>query len=657
MKLYPLLTVFLVINILFFAACKKKEIATPTGTIQLAQAKAGPVVLKIGETTKDIAVDSSFNIYFNNTLDPSSVNGSILLKKADNTGIPCNLVVFNDNKSIRLTPQKPLDHLTNYKLQITSVLKGSHGETFPGVEFLFITIAGKLRIETITINQQAFQIPAIPKNIDWKNLKIEITFSDSLDPSNLNPYFTMSSGMPLAFSLSGNNKKVTVSNTQYLKDFSRYFFYISKNLKSKNGFPFDGFTNSFYTALDSTLKFPLISDDQLLTLVQEKTFRYFYDFAHPSCGLARERNTSGDIVTMGGSGFGVMALIVGMERGFITRDQGLTRLNKILNFLETCDRYHGAWAHWLNGVTGKTIPFTTNDNGADLVETSYMIEGLITMRQYLNPSVPAEQSLMDRIDALTDAVEYDWFTRGQNVLYWHWSPDLGWIMNMQIRGYNETLITYIVAATSTTHPITAAVYNQGYAKNGGIRNGNSYYGYTLPLGEPYGGPLFFTHYSFLGLDPRTLQDQYANYWEQNVHQSLINWTYCFTNPKDFLGYSQVCWGLTASDNPWGYDAQSPTNDLGVITPTAAVSALPYTPVQSMNAIRFFYYTLGDHLWGDYGFYDAFDPSEGWWADSYLAIDEGPIVCMIENSRTQLLWNLFMSSPKVEAGLAKLGFTH
>ncbi len=657
MKPYQLLTIFLVIDMLFCPACKKKEITTLTGSIQLAQIKAGPVVLKIGETTKDISVDSSFNIYFNNTLDPSSVNGSILLKKADNTGISCNLVVYNVNRSIRLTPQKPLDYFTNYKLQITSGLKGSHGETFPGVEFLFVTIAGKLQIETITINQQAFQIPAIPKNIDWKNVKIEITFSDSLDPANLNPYFTMSSGMPLAFLLSGNNKKVTVSSTVYLNNFSRCFFNISKNLTSKNGFPFDGFTNFFYTALDSTLKFPLISDDQLLTLVQEKTFRYFYDFAHPSCGLARERNTSGDIVTMGGSGFGVMALIIGIERGFITRDQGLTRLNKILNFLETCDRYHGAWPHWLNGSTGKTVPFTPNDNGADLVETSYMIEGLMTMRQYLDPVAPTEQSLINRIDGLTDAVEYDWFTRGQNVLYWHWSPDLGWIMNMPIQGYNETLITYIVAATSTTHPITAAVYQQGYAKNGGIKNGNSYYGYRLPLGEPYGGPLFFTHYSFLGLDPRTLQDQYANYWEQNVHQSLINWTYCYTNPKDFLGYSQVCWGLTASDNPWGYDAQSPTNDLGVITPTAAVSALPYTPVQSMNAIRFFYYTLGDHLWGEYGFYDAFDPSEGWWADSYLAIDQGPIVCMIENSRTQLLWNLFMSSPKVEAGLVKLGFTH
>ncbi|MCX6252288.1 MAG: Ig-like domain-containing protein [Bacteroidetes bacterium] len=657
MKPYPLLTVFLVITILFCATCKKKEVATTTGVIQLAQVKAGPDVLSTGGINKDIDVDSSFYIYFNNTLDLSSVNGSILLKKTDNTGISCNLVVYNNNRSIRLTPQKPLDHLTNYKLQITSGLKGSQSETFPGVEFLFITIAGKLKIETITINQQAFQIPSIPKNIDWKNVNIEITFSDSLDPANLNTYFTMSSGMPLAFSLTGNNKKVSVSNTLFLKDFSRCFFNISKNLTSKNGFPFDGFTNYFYTTLDSTPKFPLISDDQLLTLVQEQTFHYFYDFAHPSCGLARERNTSGDIVTMGGSGFGVMALIVGMERGFITRDQGLTRLGKILNFLETCDRYHGAWAHWLNGVTGKTYPFSTDDDGADLVETSYMIEGLLTMRQYLDPAIPAELSLTERIDALADAVEYDWFTRGQNVLYWHWSPDLGWIMNMPIQGYSETLITYIVAATSTTHPITAAVYHQGYARNGGIINGNSYYGYRLPLGEPYGGPLFFTHYSFLGLDPRTLQDQYANYWEQGVNQSLINWSYCFTNPNNYLGYSKACWGLTASDNPWGYDAHSPTNDMGVITPTAAVSALPYAPVQSMKAIRFFYYTLGDHLWGDYGFYDAFDPTEGWWADSYLAIDEGPIVCMIENYRTQLLWNLFMSSSKVEAGLVKLGFTH
>jgi len=648
--------IMLLFGYLFVSSCKKKE-PNPTGTIQLAQVKAGSVVLNIGQTTENIAVDSSFNIYFNNIIDPSSINGNVLLKKNDNTDIPSNFTVFDENKSIRLTPQKPLDYLSNYKLNITSGLKGSNGETFPGVEFLFITMAGKLRIETITINQQVFQIPIIPKNIDWKKVNIEITFSDSLDASNMNSYFSISSGMPLAFSLSGNNKKLSVSNTIRLQDFSKCFFNISKNLTSKNGFPFDGFTNYFYTVVDSTPKFPVITDDELLTLIQEKTFRYFYDFAHPSCGLARERNTSGDIVTIGGSGFGVMALIVGMERGFITHDQGLTRLDKILNFLETCDRFHGAWPHWLNGSTGKTHPFSTNDDGADLVETSYMIEGLITMRQYLDSLNTTEKNLIDRIDLLTNSVEYDWFTRGQNVLFWHWSPDLGWIMNMPIQGYNETLITYVVAATSTTHPINAAVYQQGYAKNGGIKNGNSYYGYKLPLGEPYGGPLFFTHYSFLGLDPRNLHDQYANYWEQNVNQSLINWTYCFTNPNIFFGYSKVCWGLTASDNPWGYDAQSPTNDLGVITPTAAISSLPYSPEQSMNAIRFFYYTIGDRLWGEYGFYDAFDPTLGWWANSYLAIDLGPIICMIENYRTQLLWNRFMSSPKVQAGLTKLGFTY
>ena len=657
MKLYPLFTLFLMISILFCSSCKKKESNTPAGSIQLAQVKAGSIVLSTGATNKDIPVDSSFYINFNNTLDPSSIESSILLKKTDNTIISSDLFVLNSNMSIRLTPQKPLEYLTNYKLQITSGLKGSQGETFAGVEFLFITVAGKLRIETITINQQPFQKPAIPKNIDWKKVNIEITFSDSLDPANLNSYFTMSSGNPLSFSLSGSNKKLLVSNTTNLKGFSQTFFNISKNLTSKSGFPFDGFTNYFYTALDSTPKFPVIPDDQLLTLIQEKTFRYFYDFAQPSSGLARERNSSGDIVTIGGSGFGVMALIVGMERGFITRDEGLTRLNKILTFLETCDRYHGAWAHWLNGSTGKTIPFTPEDNGADLVETSYMVQGLMTMRQYLHPAVAGEQTLINRIDGLTDAVEYNWFTRGQNVLYWHWSPDLGWIMNMQITGYSEALITYIVAATSTTYPITAAVYQQGYARNGDIKNGNSYYGYKLPLGEAYGGPLFFTHYSFLGLDPRTLQDQYANYWEQNVNQSLINWTYCFTNPKDFPGYSKACWGLTASDDPWGYDAHSPTNDLGVISPTAAVSALAYTPVQSMDAIRFFYYTLGDRLWGEYGFYDAFAPAEGWWADSYLAIDQGPIICMIENHRSHLLWDLFMSHPKVNAGLTKLGFTY
>jgi len=401
-----------------------------------------------------------------------------------------------------------------------------------------------------------------------------------------------------------------------------------------------------------------LTDEVLLEKVQHQTFNYFYDFAHPASGMARERNTSGDIVTSGGSGFGLMALVVGMERGFITRVEGVRQIEEMVGFLETCDRYHGVWPHWLNGGTGKVVPFSPNDNGADLVETAFLVQGLIAVRQYLYKNDPKEKALAERINTLWEEVEWDWFTRdGEKVLYWHWSPNLGWKMNMGIRGHNETLIAYVLAASSPAHSIDSAVYHQGYARNGAIINGSAYHGITLPLGEEYGGPLFFSHYSFLGLDPRNLEDKYANYWEQHVNHTLINRAYCMENPEGFKGYGENCWGLTASDNHQGYSAHSPTNDLGVITPSAALSSMPYTPELSKKALRHFYYEHGDSLWGTYGFRDAFNLTEGWWADSYLAIDQGPIVVMIENYRTGLLWDLFMSAPEISSGLDYLGFSY
>ena len=400
-----------------------------------------------------------------------------------------------------------------------------------------------------------------------------------------------------------------------------------------------------------------LTDEKLLDLVQHQTFKYFYDFAHLTSGMAREHNSNLDTVTSGGTGFGIMALVVGMERGFVTRQEGTAHLEKILDFLESCDRYHGVWPHWLHGATGKVIPFSPKDNGADLVETAFLVQGLITMREYLFKNDPGEKELIDRMDALWHAVEWDWFTRGgEEVLYWHWSPDFEWEMNQTIRGHNEALITYVLAASSPTFPIDSLAYHHGYARAGEIQNGSDYYGIKLPLGEELGGPLFLSHYSFLGLDPRNLQDLYANYWEQNVNHSLINHQYCVDNPKNYIGYSSQCWGLTASDNHQFYSAHSPTNDLGVITPTAAISSLPYTPEYSLAAIRHFYYELGDKLWGEYGFFDAFNQSEDWWADSYLAIDQGPIVVMIENYRSGLLWDLFMSAPEIAPGLQKLGFS-
>ncbi len=404
-----------------------------------------------------------------------------------------------------------------------------------------------------------------------------------------------------------------------------------------------------------------LSDSALLDLVQKQTFRYFWDFAHPVSGMARERSNRSfdygdEVVTTGGTGFGVMSVIVATERKWIRRDTAARFLLKMVNFLLKANAYHGVFPHWMNGETGKTIPFGRKDDGADLVETSYLFEGLLCARQYFDGDNSTEAELRNRINWMWNDIEWNWFTRdGQEVLYWHWSPNNGWSMNFPVRGFNECLIMYVLAASGERYPVSAAVYHRGWAQSNFFKNGKTFYGYKLPLGFDYGGPLFFSHYSFLGLDPHGLKDEYADYWEQNSHHTLINHAYCLDNPKKFKGYGENCWGLTASDTYDGYNAFSPTNDWGTITPTAALSAFPYTPGFSMKALRHFYDDLGDKIWGKYGFTDAFNETKGWYADSYLAIDEGPIVAMIENYRSGLLWRLFMSCPEVQGGLKKLGF--
>ena len=404
-----------------------------------------------------------------------------------------------------------------------------------------------------------------------------------------------------------------------------------------------------------------LTDDQLLELVQKQTFRYFWDFAHPVSGLARERsNLSYDYghetTTTGGTGFGIMAVIVAAERGWITRDTAAGHLLKMVKFLGKADKYHGVFPHWLNGADGRTIPFSSKDDGGDLVETSFLMAGLLTARQYFNRDNPKENQLRNRITWMWNDVEWNWHTRGGlSMLFWHWSPNNDWTMNHEIRGWNECLITYVLAASSPRYSINTDVYHRGWANSNHFKNQREYYGIKLPLGFDYGGPLFFAHYSFLGIDPRGLKDRYADYWEQNVNHTLINREYCIRNPKKYKGYGANCWGLTASDNHRGYGAHSPEEDLGVITPTAALSSFPYTPEYSMQVLKHFYNDLGDKIWSKYGFVDAFNENVGWYANSHLAIDQGPIIVMIENYRSGLIWNLFMSIPEIQAGLKKLGF--
>ncbi|HWF98670.1 MAG TPA: glucoamylase family protein [Steroidobacteraceae bacterium] len=405
-----------------------------------------------------------------------------------------------------------------------------------------------------------------------------------------------------------------------------------------------------------------LSDEELLERVQRQTFRFFWEAGHPVSGLVPDRRPAGkgqsaDLAATGGCGFAIMALVVAVEHRWITREQALERLGAMLDVLVRATCYHGALPHFLDGRTGATLPFSRKDDGGDLVETSFLCMGLLTARQYFGRDAPLERRVRQLMTWVWEEVEWDWYTRGgRGVLYWHWSSNNGWALEHEIRGWNECLLTYVLAAGAPRYPIDAQVYHRGFAAGRDFLNGRSWGGIELPLGPAYGGPLFFAHYSFCGLDPRGLEDRYASYWEQNLRHVRINHAHCVANPNHHRAYGEHCWGLTASDDPDGYAVHAPDSDNGTIAPTAALASFPYAPAQAMQALRHFLGTFGERVWRPHGFVDAFCPQRDWYADTHLAIDQGPIILMIENFRSGLLWKLFMSAPEVRTGLRRLGFS-
>jgi len=423
-----------------------------------------------------------------------------------------------------------------------------------------------------------------------------------------------------------------------------------------------------------------LTDNQLLDLVEKQTFRYFWDFAEPNSGLARERffpdgyYPEGDslVIATGGSGFGLMSILAAIHRKYVKRDEAVARLEKIADFLEKADRFHGAWPHWINGSNGKVVPFGLKDNGGDLVETAFLCEGIICVREFFKGGNEREKALASRFDNLWKGVEWNWYTNNEQKLYWHWSPKYNWEMNFPLEGYNETMITYILAASSPDHPIDPSVYHHCWARKGDIVAKNEKYGLPLVLkhngAEEFGGPLFWAHYSYVGLDPNQLSDRYADYWKLTYNQVKIDYEYCVRNPKKYKCYGPDYWGLTASysinaEGTIGYDSQKrvgynahmPGNDHGIVSPTAAVSSIVYLPKESIAAMRNFYENHQEESWGEAGFYDAISCHYKASAKQYLAIDQGPMVVMIENYRSGLLWKLFMNAPEVKKGLQNLGF--
>jgi len=420
----------------------------------------------------------------------------------------------------------------------------------------------------------------------------------------------------------------------------------------------------------------VFNDDELLTMLQEACFHYYWDGADRSSGMTHE-NIPGDdrIVATGASGLGIAALVVGVDRGFVTRAQGIERLTRIVNFLEHAQRYHGAWSHFMNGSNGKTMPvFGMFDNGGDLVETSFLMEGLLAARQYFKGNSDAEQDLYKRISRLWETVEWDWYRSDpkSDFIYWHWSPEWAEQIHHPLIGFNEVMITYLLAMSSPTHGVPVDMYYSGWAGQsqtainyrGGwsgshdgdhYGNGHTYYGIKLDVGVGTGGPLFFTHYSYFGFDPHSLHDRYtSSYFDNNRNIALINRAYCIANPKHFPGYGPDAWGLTAADGPEGYVPHAPdaNYDRGTLVLTGALASFPYTPEASMAALKHYYRDLGSQLWDIYGTRDAFDPGHNWVSPIYMGLNQAPIIVMVENYRTGLVWKEFMSNPEIGEMLKK-----
>lgn len=419
-----------------------------------------------------------------------------------------------------------------------------------------------------------------------------------------------------------------------------------------------------------------LSDEELLDMVQEAHFRYYWEGAESHSGLALE-NIPGrqQMIASGASGFGIMALIAGTERKFISREQAVERFLKIVSFLEKSEKFHGAFSHFIDGPTGKVEPFFGDrDNGGDLVETSFLFQGLLAAQQYFNGNSADEKKIRSSIQKLWENVEWKWYRRTKDnpYLLWHWSPDKEWIINHKLIGWNETMITYFLAIAGPKHGVPASMYYTGWASQdeeakkyrinwgktedgSNYANGNSYYGINLPVGVSNGGPLFFIHYSYLGLDPRQMKDAYTDYYTNNVAIAKINYRYCVENPNKHVGYGEACWGLTASDGPRRYSANEPVArmDEGKMTPTGALASFPYTPEESMAALKNYYRHYGSFLWGEYGFRDAFNLTDNWCSEIFMGLNQGPIVVMIENHRSGLLWKLFMANPDIQKALRKI----
>jgi hypothetical protein len=402
----------------------------------------------------------------------------------------------------------------------------------------------------------------------------------------------------------------------------------------------------------------VLGDEAFLELVQHTAFDYFWYEVNPKNGLIKDRSSNPSLSSIAAVGFGLSALTVGIDRGWISREAGRHRVLTTLTFLANIPQgpepdaggYKGFYYHFLDMHTGRRAW----DTELSTIDTALLLGGVLHVRQYFNQPDAAEARIRTLADTLYQRVEWPWMQVRSAKICHGWEPERGFLP-YDWGGYNEAMILYLLALGSPTFPVKAdawSAWTSSYAWE-------SHYGHefvTFP-------PLFGHQYSHVWVDFRNTQDAYMrekglDYFENSRRATLANRAYAIANPLGWDDYSNNVWGLTASDIPKSYLARGAPpaeNDDGTITPTAIGGSFAFTPHESLAALRHIYSTYRTQIWGPYGFKDAFNPSMKWFASDYLGIDQGPIVLMIENYRTDRIWDAFMQHAAIQHGLKRAGF--
>ncbi|MDM7914397.1 MAG: glucoamylase family protein, partial [Candidatus Eisenbacteria bacterium] len=403
-----------------------------------------------------------------------------------------------------------------------------------------------------------------------------------------------------------------------------------------------------------------LTNEALLDTLQRTAFDFFWNEANPANGLIKDRSTPGSACSIASVGFGLSAILIGIDHGWITRDEGRAR---ILTTLETFWNgpqgtapdgmigYKGLFYHFLDMNTATR----TWDCELSTIDSALLFAGILDAREYFTTDDPVDVQVRTLADSLYYRADWNFFRNGNPGILMGWRPGTGFAGFGQWVGYNEAMILYILAIGSPTHPVPASSWNtwtSGY-------HWQTQYGYTYVIFPP----LFGHQYSHCWIDFRYIQDAHMRgrgitYFENSRRATLAQRNYCIANPFGHIGYGANLWGITACDGPDGYAAHGappPQNDDGTIAPTAPAGSIPFTPDESLAVLQNLYDNYRAMLWGPYGFRDAFNLDRGWWDTDYIGIDQGPIVLMIENYRTGAVWERIERNGDVQWGLHLAGF--